>query len=199
MRTYVDNNPSTPTLAYAATFLNGARISQYNIHNIQDFSMYLVGSWSQITREVTISDAAAITWPGFKNVVPNDKIPIVTIALLVPLTNPDGSEYAPGKAIENGFYLALNTINNDPDVLGSYLLEASQQDTLQRTDMASGNIKRLTNSNPLGYIGPLVNEVTAAYLAVLQEQLDPKPLVSYGTTAKNFTNVDQHDRFLRTI
>jgi len=65
--------------------------------------------------------------------------------------------------------------------------------------MASGNIKRLTNSNPLGYIGPLVNEVTAAYLAVLQEQLDPKPLVSYGTTAKNFTNVDQHDRFLRTI
>lgn len=65
--------------------------------------------------------------------------------------------------------------------------------------MASGNIKRLTNSNPLGYVGPLVNEVTRSYLDTLAEQLDPKPLVSYGSTAKNFTNVEQNPRFLRTI
>lgn len=111
MRAYVDGNPATPTLPFAATFLNGARISHYNVHNIQDFTMYNVGSWSQITRVVTIPVPEAITWPGFKKVIPNDKIPIVTIALLVPLTNPDGTEYPPGKHIENGFYLAMNTIN----------------------------------------------------------------------------------------
>ena len=29
MRAYVDGNPATPTLPYAANFLNGARISNY--------------------------------------------------------------------------------------------------------------------------------------------------------------------------
>lgn len=35
--------------------------------------------------------------------------------------------------------------------------------------MAAGNIKRLVNSNPLGYIGALWNDVTASYLDVLAD------------------------------
>lgn len=46
MRAYVDGNPATPTLPHSATFLQGARISNYQIQNIQDFTMYNVGSWS---------------------------------------------------------------------------------------------------------------------------------------------------------
>jgi ABC-type branched-subunit amino acid transport system substrate-binding protein len=133
-------------------FIGGVRNSIYDYYNVDDFVLHKVGRYDQIAREINVT--GEIIWPGFKNRIPNDKIPIVTVALLYPDTKYDGTTNPEGAAIKNGFDLAIEHINSDPTVLGSYAIEAAYIDTQQRTDTASSKIKRLTNQNPLGYVGP---------------------------------------------
>ena len=78
-----------------------------------------MGSWNSIDRVVEIPDGV-ITWPGFSRENPNDKIPVVTIGLIFPNTTADGEEFLQGVHIKNSFQLALNEINDNPDLLGEY-------------------------------------------------------------------------------
>ena len=67
---------------------------------------YEVAHWSATNR--TIELAAEIIWPGFITETPDDKVPLMTIALLYPASYPNGADYAPGADIKNTFDLAVD-------------------------------------------------------------------------------------------
>lgn len=87
----------------------------------------------------------------------------------------------------------------NPNLLGTYQIESVHVNTYQDESWASINIRQLANSNVIGYIGPRTNELTHAYLDVLKQQIDPKPLVSYGASSQDFTDAEKNSRFLRSI
>lgn len=93
IRSYILGQPATPTLPFSPTFSNAQRTSTYDLYNVNDFVTNFAGTWSLASGPVITTQ---LIWPGFKYVQPNDKIPIVSIALLYPETTSGGVLYTGG-------------------------------------------------------------------------------------------------------
>jgi hypothetical protein len=65
----------------------------------------------------------------------------------------------------------------------NYAIQSEIKNTYLSPEWASINLNQLANTNVVGYIGPLTNENTSAYLDVLEKNIDSKPLVSYGASS----------------
>lgn len=201
LRSYLLSNPITPTLPYRLNFDSvGIKRTYYDLYNVVDFIERKVGYWDYLTRQIKLTvDSSELFWPGMDHNTPDDKIPIIKIALLVPNTTSNGSIDLEGDGILKGFELALEQINADELLLNEYMLKFETVDTAGSEELAAVQIKSFANMNILGYVGPLESNIADAYLEALSSYLDPKPLVSYGVTAANFTSSDTYPRFLRTI
>ena len=84
---------------------------------MNNFVSNFAGTWNVNTGPVITSE---LIWPGFKLEQPNDKIPIVNLALLYPETTKNGVFYEPGLNIKNAFDLAIKEINANPNLLPTY-------------------------------------------------------------------------------
>lgn len=194
-------NTSPDNLPYKLHFdAQGIKSTYYDLYNIKDFVEMKVGRWDSLSREVQITvPDGTITWPGFDTAIPDDKVPIIKIGLLYPSVNEYNENFLYMNSIINGFRLAIEEINKSTEVLNGYKIQGVEIDTQMAPNMASNLIKSVQNINILGFVGPYDNKVTKAFLDALSDQLDPKPLVSYGATATNFTATEDFPRFLRTI
>jgi len=199
LRQYFLSSPSTPSLPFPVVFSSdGIRAPKYLMYNVVDFGLYEIGYWDSLTNQL-VSNGRQIVWPGTDKVVPNDKVPVIKVALLYPKTDANGNKYHHGQAILNGFNMALNEINGNAVVLSKYQLSAVALNTAMSTALAAINVKSLSNVNILGFAGPLTSSEGMAYIDVVMQMSDPKPVVSYGATATNLTSTDKYPRFMRIV
>lgn len=199
IKQYFLSSPSTPSLPYKLTFsTEGIRAPKYLMYNVIDFGLYEIGYWDSLTNQL-VSNGRQILWPGSETVIPNDKVPVIKVALLYPKTDSNGNKYHHGQAILNGFNMALREINSNPIVLSKYQLSAVALNTALSTALAAINVKSLSNVNILGFAGPLTSTEGMAYIDVVMQMNDPKPVVSYGATATNLTSTDKFPRFMRIV
>jgi hypothetical protein len=77
---------------------------------------------------VEIDAGAQIVWPGFITETPDDKVPLMTIALLYPGSLSNGKDYPYGADILKGFNFAVNEINT-LGVISPYKLLTHAVDT----------------------------------------------------------------------
>lgn len=201
LRSYFLSNPSTPTLPYRLHFdSNGIKKTYYDLYNIVDFVAHKVGYWDSDSRQIELTvDLEELYWPGMDHNVPDDKVPIIKIGLLYPNTTLSGDIDPEGESIYNAFELALKEINEDNSILKDYNLQFQGINTAGSGELAVVMIKSMANLNILGYVGPLETNIAEAYLNALASYQDPKPLVSYGVSAANFTSPENYPKFLRTI
>ena len=196
LRTYFLSSPATPTLPYPVTFTSdGIRSVKFIMYNVVNFALYEVGHWSSATNEL-IHTGRPITWPGNCLDVPDDLYPIITLVLLYPRTDASGNDYPEGRAIFNGFNLAINEINNDLTVLTNYMIDTIALNTALVSSLATIYIRQLTNVNAVGFVGPLTSEAAKAYLDADANTTDPKPFVSYGASA---TSLSKYSRLVRIV
>lgn len=200
IRTYLLSNPDTPSLPFRLHFDSyGIKKTYYNIYNMADFYLRNVGYWDEDGRKAKITvEIGSIMWPGFSNIIPNDKVPIIQIGLLFPEHDENNLDYPEGQFIKNGFELARKEINANK-ILGDYQISGVFKDTLMSPSLAGVNIKSLAKENVLGFVGPFKSNEAISYLSAIETTLDPKPLVSYGATSANLTSSETYSKFLRTV
>ena len=199
IRNYMLDSPSTPSLPFQMQFSEkGIRAPKYLMYNMVDFGLYEIGYWDSLTSEL-VSNGRNIVWPGTDKIVPNDKVPIIKVAFLYPKTDQNGNPYPHGEAMKNGFRMALNEIESSSTVLTKYQLSAVYLNTAMSTTLAAINVKSLSNVNILGFVGPVSSLEASAYIDVVMQMDDPKPIVSYGATDTNLTSTDKFPRFMRIV
>jgi len=194
---YIKSNPSIPGLEHRLHFDEyGIKKTYYNIYNIKNFVEKKVGVWNSQTRQISMLEQ--VTWPGFTTTTPDDKTPVLKLALLCPFHSKNGEEFSESYHIKNGFDLALKEINNSTSVLANYKLEPAYLDTFMSKDLSEANLKSVQAIGALGFVGPFDSEVAKAYSEASKKEANPKPIVSYAATATSLNSSELYPNFLRT-
>lgn len=197
---YILMNPHIHSLNKSVRFdSTGVKITDLYMYNMHNFAVNLVGLWDYSLRSYSFEGYQEIVWPGLSTIPPNDKIPIIKLGLLYPLTDIEGKIDPNGQEIKNGFDLAISEINSIAGFLGDYMIQTVAKDTLLSTSLAAVNLKQLASYNILGFVGPYGSDLAIAYAQASGSSTKQIPIVSYEATDSSLSDSTIYPSFLRTV
>jgi ABC-type branched-subunit amino acid transport system substrate-binding protein len=200
IRNYFISNPKTPNLPYPLNFdKNGIKQVKYEIINIRNFAEFKVGEWDPVTKKIFLYPSTKIIWPGFSFISPNDTVPIIQLGLLYPGHDNEGNTLNLGTEILNGFDLAVETINKDPNLLSGYMIEGIHIDTFLLPSLAKTKLKSLSTFNIIGFVGPHSLELCESYANNEAISDDAKPMITYLGSSTLLTDSNNYPYLLQMV